>query len=551
MADSSATTPLLVDYDSANVDPQTTETTTSSFFNLPPTSLDSIIEKVTKNSGFAQFLQAILVSLSWLFDGQQSFISIYADAQPTWHCTATDVNIKNSTCNPSSSNICQLSSSSWAWDRPPFTTTISDFNLQCSSSIVSGLPASAFFFGCLLGGFILATLGDSSLGRKNLLFLSSMTMSVSALLTSFAGNVWIYSALRFASGFGRASIGGCALVLSTEMVSRKWRGQVGIIGFFCFTLGFLSLPWIAYVNRNSSWRVLYLWTSVPGILYCALIFFFVSESPKWLFSQGRNEEAVASLERFGEPNKSHSSSLNLYLSRIPLVVVDHRQQETPPSFVDHYASLRSLFSKRWAFRRLLTLMVLSIGIGMIYYGMPLGVGNLGFDTYLSVVFNALSEIPCFVITFFFIGRWNRKPSVLAFSLISGVCSILCVLAVRSKWVQIGLELASFFCGNTAFSILLIYTLELFPTSVRNSATSMVRQALVFGGMFSPVLISAGRDNEFLSYGVFGIVTICCGLSVFSLPETRGESLCDTMDEQERKANATCGAIDPNATGASV
>lgn len=232
---------------------------------------------------------------------------------------------------------------------------------------------------------------------------------------------------------------------------------------------------------------------------------------------------------------------SLFLSRIP-IVDEEIDGDSSESTADLYASLRSLFAKRWAFRRVVTLMVLSIGIGMIYYGMPLGVGSMGFDTYLSVAFNALSEIPSFVLTFFFIGRWDRKPSLLAFSWISGTCSILCVV-VGSKWVQIGFELASFFSGITAFSILVIYTMELFPTSVRNSATSMVRQASVFGGMLSPVLISAGRDNNgFVSYGVFGIVIILCGLFVFSLPETRGDTMCDTMEEQERKDNNTGGTI---------
>ncbi|KAL3651903.1 Organic cation/carnitine transporter 3 [Castilleja foliolosa] len=62
-------------------------------------------------------------------------------------------------------------------------------------------------------------------------------------------------------------------------------------------------------------------------------------------------------------------------------------------------------------------------------------------------------------------------------------------------MQIGLELVSFFSACTAFDVVLIYTLELFPTCVRNSAVSMVRQALVFGGALSPVLIMrAGRTG---------------------------------------------------------
>lgn len=341
------------------------------------------------------------------------------------------------------------------------------------------------------------------------------------------------------------------------------------MGFFCFTLGFLSLPAIAYANRDSSWRNLYVWTSIPGILYCAMIFFFVSESPKWLLTQGRQEEALATLERYGDAN-TIMSSLNLYLSsRTPLVQRqlqddDDDDQENSSNYSNSkkavaeaacyyvFASLRNLFKKRWASRRVLTLMVLGVGVGMIYYGMPLGVGSLGFNTYVSVTINALSEIPSFAVTFLVIGSWNRRASLLLFSLVSGIGSIMCVVVVSLKWkgVQIGFELLSFFCGNTAFSILMIYTLELFPTSVRNSATSMVRQASVLGASISPVLISAGRNNNgLLSYGVFGVVIMLSGLFVLYLPETKGESLCDTMEEQERKDNYA--KLHPNGTCTTV
>ena len=112
--------------------------------------------------------------------------------------------------------------------------------------------------GCLVGGLVLATLADSSLGRKNMLFLSCLTMSLSSMLTVYSTNIWAYSALRLVCGFGRATIGTCALVLTIELVGKRWRGQVGVIGFFFFAIRFFSLPAIAYWNKGSSWRSLYL-----------------------------------------------------------------------------------------------------------------------------------------------------------------------------------------------------------------------------------------------------------------------------------------------------
>ncbi|XWS10535.1 hypothetical protein CRYUN_Cryun38cG0003800 [Craigia yunnanensis] len=391
-------------------------------------SLDETIERCIGDFGWSQFLQAILVSFAWVFDAQQTFISVFTDAEPSWHCTQVE---HESACN-SFSNICQLPKNLWSWDWPAHTSIISEWGLECSSSFVTGLPASSFFMGCLAGGLALATLGDSILGRKNMLFFSCLMMSLSSIFIVFSSNIWFYSALRFINGFGRATIGTSALVLSTELVGKRWRGQ-------------------------ESWNV------------------------------------------------------------------------------DLYSSIKILLNKRWAFRRLAAVMIAGFGIGMVYYGMPLGLGSLSFNLYLSVTFNALSELPASLITFFIIGRLNRKGSLLGFTILSGICSVLYVV-IGKLWpvLQIGLELLSFFSACTAFNMELIYTIELFPTCVRNSAISMVRQALVFGGVFSPVLVAAGRKNDLLSYGVFGLVIGFCGLPVLGLPETRGGTICDTMDEEEHK-----------------
>ncbi|XP_010260769.1 PREDICTED: organic cation/carnitine transporter 3-like [Nelumbo nucifera] len=484
-------------------------------------SLDDTIERCIGSFGWAQLLQAVLVSLAWVFDAQQTFISVFTDAEPTWHCSRPD----DPSCN-SSANLCLLPKDAWAWDKPSRTSVLSEWNLACAGPVIAGLPASSFFVGCLAGGLVLATLADSSLGRKNMLVLSCLMMSVTSTLTAFSPNIWVYAALRFVSGFGRATIGTCALVLSTEIVGKRWRGEVGVIGFLLFTFGFLSLPIMAYINRESSWRTLYLWTSVPAIFYCIIIHFAVRESPRWLLVKGRKDEAIETLRTITTRNQS-SFRLSVSFSGISIV---------PETFDGNlYSAIKALVEKKWAFRRLMAVMTVGFGIGMVYYGMPLGVGNLAFNLYLSVTFNALSELPSSLLTFFLIGKLNRRSSLLVFTIISGICSIMCVVVGESRQVlQVAVELVSFFSACTAFSVLLIYTLELFPTCVRNSALSMVRQALVFGGVFSPVLVAAGRKDGFLSYGVFGLVIGCCGLFVVCLPETRGGTLCDTMDEQEYK-----------------
>lgn len=375
-----------------------------------------------------------------------------------------------------------------------------------------------------MGGFAFSSLGDSRLGRKKLLFLSCFVMSIAAFITSmFSTNIWIYSVLIFVSGFFRSSIMTTALVLIMEMVAKRWRSQVGMMAFTFFTLGLLSLPAIAYAKRgnNSSWKSLYFWTSIPAIVCTTIVYFFVSESPRWLFLQGREAEAMEVLKKLSTVDVD---DLNSSLSAIP-------QQGEMTNFYP-YAAMKELFQKKWALRRLLAAMALGLGVGMMYYGMLLGVGNLGFNIYLSLTLNGFLDLPSYFLTFLLIERCKRKTSILAFCIASGILSILCAVASEHKGIQIGLEVAAFFSSCTAFNIVLIYVTELFPTSVRNSATSMVRQALIFGAVFSPMLISAGRKNEFLCYGVFGLVILCSGLFVICLPETRGMPLFDTLEQQE-------------------
>ncbi|KAL6283097.1 hypothetical protein ACE6H2_014026 [Prunus campanulata] len=524
MADSN---PLLSELNSAESEPPVLH-----HKHLP--SLDSKIERFIGDFGWAQFLQASLVSFSWFFDAQQTFITVFTDAQPTWHCT--QLNDPHNSCNLAS-NVCQLPQNSWAWDWPRHTSTISEWALECSPSLVQGMPTSAFFMGCLIGGLALATLADTSLGRKNMLFLTCLVMSLSTFLTAFSSNIWIYSILRFVTGFGRATIGTSALVLSTELVGRRWRGQVGVIGFFCFTLGFLSLPAIACTQRAHSWRTLYFWTSIPTFFYCIMVHFLVRESPRWLFVQGRKEEAIATLK--------HIAPINGTTTKTPLTssFFSNLSFEQETRNVDLYSAIKVLVKRRWAFRRLSAVMAIGFGVGMVYYGMPLALGSLDFNLYLSVTFNALAEIPASLITVVFIDKVNRKTSVLVFTSLSGVCSIMSVLkGIHPIWttIQIVFELVSFFSACSAFGVFLIFTIELFPTCVRNSAVSLVRQAVVLGGVFSPMLAAAGRVNgRFLSYGVFGVVVGVFGLFVVCLPETRGRGICDTMDEEEYKQRDSC------------
>ncbi|XP_057525522.1 organic cation/carnitine transporter 2-like [Amaranthus tricolor] len=491
-------------------------------------STEEILEQSIGHLNCTQILQSTLTSLSPFLESLQTFISIYAHAQPTWHCTT-----HTPLCSPNKSNQCNLPRNTWEWDSPPrvHTSIISEWNLECATSFITGLPGTSYFAGCLLGGLLLATLGDSSLGRKNLLCLSSLILYLAGLASAFAPNIWVYSVLRFLSGIGRAPLPMCAIILFTERVSKKWRSQIVMLGFISSSLGLLVLTGIAYIAKDSSWRILYLYTSIPGLIFTVISYFFMYESPRWLLLQGRDQDAINVLKSLGGP-KTHQMSPSLN------IIIKYTQQQKGVCTIstNPYASLKILIGRSWAAKRLMASMLLAFGIGLMYFGMFLGVGSLGSNIYTTSVYHSLLSLSSSFLAFlYWIPKCNRRISLIGYCSLSGGMSIALSILGRGRVnheITLGMELVSMFSACMAYNMVMLYIIELFPTCVRSSASQLVRQATNLGTVLDPILVLLGSGNMIYSYGVFGLAMLLCGFLVIWLPETRGKVLCDTMEEQE-------------------
>ncbi|WZZ07348.1 organic cation/carnitine transporter 5-like [Brassica napus] len=485
----------------------------------PPLTFDKIFEQSLSDLGLSQFLQILLVGLAFAFDSQQIFITVFTDAYPTWHC------LDHTVCNPATTDICELPRSAWEWDGGfKGKTVISEFELECSSSLLRGLPTSAFYLGSIVGGVFMAMIPDSFLGRKQLLFFTTLAMSFTGISIFFSTNIWIYVFLKFIIGFARSQICTYAFNLIGERVSTKWRPRGAMIPFTLFVLGFMSLSGIAYLVRHASWRVLYLCTSVPAAIHSVLIYLFALESPRWLHVQGRNEEATEVLKRISPASRAYLESVS---ARLP----SKDDVESTPS-----SSIKDLFIRKWAFRRILVVMTIMFGLGMMYYGVPLAVRDIDVNIYLSEALNAAVELPTFVIAPILLEKFNRRSSVLANCLVGGALAVFCFVLTLLGLTNIAFvfELGSFFCARIGFNLMAVYMIEMFPTCVRNFATTMLRLSLVLGGAVCPIIASVGRNVPSFSFAVFGFTVSGLGFFALLLPETKGSSLCDTLEAQEQR-----------------
>lgn len=167
--------------------------------------------------------------------------------------------------------------------------------LQFSNADV-GLAASAYLGGAVLGAIFFGWLTDR-LGRKKLFFTTLSVYLVATALTAASWNVASFAAFRFFTGAG---IGGeYAAINSTiqELIPARVRGWSDLcingsfwVGAAVGAVGSLVLLDPHVINPEIGWRLAFL----IGATLALIIFFmrlWLPESPRWLMTHGRAEEA--------------------------------------------------------------------------------------------------------------------------------------------------------------------------------------------------------------------------------------------------------------------
>jgi MFS family permease len=186
--------------------------------------------------------------------------------------------------------------------------------LQFSNADI-GLAASAYLAGAAVGALFFGWLTDR-LGRKKLFFITLTVYLVATAATATSWNLASFALFRFITGAG---IGGeYAAINSTiqELIPARVRGWSDLVingsfwvGAAMGALGSLVLLDPAVINPEVGWRLAFL----IGASLALVIFFmrlWIPESPRWLMTHGRAEEAhrvIAGIEaRFSELPPAHN-----------------------------------------------------------------------------------------------------------------------------------------------------------------------------------------------------------------------------------------------------
>lgn len=275
-----------------------------------------------------------------------------------------------------------------------------------------------------------------------------------------------------------------------------------------------------------SWRYLTIASALPSI-FGIFIVGTIPESPRWLASQGRYDEAEAILKKISKENGLGNKYVSLQRSK--------STSKAGPS-VRSYGIL-DLFRNSTTCIITLIMVVSWFVNSHVYYGLSLNVKNLGGNMYVNFVLAGLVEIPSYLLTVFLLNWSGRRKSLFYFMMgAAGSCWACMKLQTQDStnpaWLSASAMLGKF-CISASFAVLYVYAAELFPTVIRNIGMGVTTVASRIGGILCPFVVLMGEQSRSLPMFIFAIMSLVAGLAGLKLPETKGRPMPETMEDLEK------------------
>nr|WP_188588729.1 MFS transporter [Gordonia jinhuaensis] len=153
------------------------------------------------------------------------------------------------------------------------------------------------FFGQFVGAIVMGRLSDR-IGRRPAFMINLAVYSVFSLVAAFSPNAWFLVAMRFCAGIGIGAEFALADSYLADLLPKAVRGK---FISWSYTVAFIAVPVVGLLARwlvplhplgFDGWRWLFLLGGI-GAFAVWVIRRGLPESPRWLETHGRHEEAEA------------------------------------------------------------------------------------------------------------------------------------------------------------------------------------------------------------------------------------------------------------------
>lgn len=291
------------------------------------------------------------------------------------------------------------------------------------------------------------------------------------------------------AGLGSGTFMG-AFVLGMELVGPSKRTLGGTVIMCCFTIGNILLGSIAMFVRN--FRIILRFSYAPALLVISY-FWLIPESSRWLMIIGRQREAVNVILRAAQVNRVKLSDKTLKKLHDRCNSVGSERDNIVELAGQSSSGIAAICKSRKLLLRTISCCFCWLVNAFVAYGLTVNSVGLAGSKYANFMLISSVEIPAYILTYFIMGRVGRRWSLCGTMLLSGL-ACLGTLLVEPKSVedtndnsmgQLVLYLVGKFAITASFSILYVYTTEIFPTNMRNGLMSTCSMIGRVGSMLAP------------------------------------------------------------------
>ncbi|KAK6636290.1 hypothetical protein RUM43_009949 [Polyplax serrata] len=186
------------------------------------------------------------------------------------------------------------------------------------STAQAGIVNAMFLAGSITCSVICGAVADT-IGRKKVITTALFVGGISTILASFSPNLTMFAVVRFISGFMSGAPGCLIFSYAGEFLADKYRARAICTIGFCWTSAWLLSPlfsWIIIPSGLSfetpfftynTWRLFVVIVGgIPNIISGFAITYVLTETPKFLFVQGRQAEAIEILKMMYHKNTGNS-----------------------------------------------------------------------------------------------------------------------------------------------------------------------------------------------------------------------------------------------------
>ncbi|XP_069064174.1 solute carrier family 22 member 20-like [Pleurodeles waltl] len=414
-------------------------------------------------------------------------------------------------------------SDGWTYDTSLFSSTIvSEWDLVCNLQDLRQLSQSVFMAGVLLGAIVFGRLADR-FGRRALIILSYLQMSVAGTCAAFLPSFILYCSFRFLTGMAFSGLHLSSISLILEWMPIRGRTMAVSLPGQGFPLGQLLVAGVAYGIRD--WRWLQFAVSAPFYLIF-LLSWFIPESARWLILNDRTPEAINNLRKVARINGKQEESQKLTVELIETHMKEASSMTPSTSFLD--------LVRTPGIRRIsCCLMFLWFSTSLGFYALAMDLQNFGLSLFLVQVCFGTFDIFATQASISAMDFFGRRLSLSFSLLIAGLLIIANIFVPQEMhMVRTALATTGKGCFASAFSILFTFSGELYPTVIRQTGLGFLSMIARAGAILAPLIHMIANYVSFLPPVIFSASAIMAGLTAYTLLETRNSTLLDTVEEVE-------------------